>query len=56
MGKPPKKKRKEEIMEIVMSLIGTIAVGVVAFAFEVLVISKCQKEENGDYVEPNEGK
>lgn len=37
-------KRKEQIMEIVMSLIGTITVVVVAFAFEVWIISKCKKE------------
>lgn len=43
-------------MEVVMSLIGTLALVVAACAFEVWVISKCPEEDNGDYVEPNEGK
>lgn len=43
-------------MEIVISLIGTLALVGAACAFEVWAISKCPKEGNGDYVEPNEGK
>lgn len=43
-------------MEIVISLIGTLAVVGAACAFEVWVISKCPKEDNCYYVEPNEGK
>lgn len=43
-------------MEIIISLIGTLALVGAACAFEVWIISKCPKEDNGDYVEPNEGK
>lgn len=43
-------------MEVVISLIGTLALVGVACSFEVWIISKCPKEGNGDYVEPNEGK
>ena len=52
----PTYKRKAVSMEIVISLIGTLALVGAACAFEVWVISKCPKEDNGDYVEPNEGK
>ena len=52
----PTSKRKAVSMEIVISLIGTLALVGAACAFEVLAISKCPKEDNGDYVEPNEGK
>ena len=45
-----------EHLKIACGIIAWIALCLGACAFEVWIISKCPKEDNGDYVEPNEGK